>query len=110
MGCSARLSSAEERIRSLTDEVAKKGEDSDLAPRVTALVDMLQGVAPRVMDQEISVQELIEKVGYLEGKVAASADQGNESVTHRIGNLEVIVGRLKMEMEGVEANGNGTWG
>lgn len=105
--CLDRLRSAEERIRSLADEVAKKGEDSDLAPRVTALVDMLSGVAPRVLEQENSVNQLIEKVGYLEGKVTAASDQGKESVIHRIGNLEVIVGRLKMELEGVEANGNG---
>lgn len=106
--CSSRLTNTEEQIKFLGEELNMLRADADLAPRVASVVDMLKNVAPKVMDQEMSVRELSEKMGYLEGKMNTSIEsQGNGSLGNRLGNLEVIVGRLKMEIEGTEAPDSG---
>eukprot|EP00443_Scrippsiella_acuminata_P130702 CAMPEP_0115616104 /NCGR_PEP_ID=MMETSP0272-20121206/22962_1 /TAXON_ID=71861 /ORGANISM="Scrippsiella trochoidea, Strain CCMP3099" /LENGTH=573 /DNA_ID=CAMNT_0003052029 /DNA_START=112 /DNA_END=1830 /DNA_ORIENTATION=- len=103
--CMARLGNSEQRIDYLDNEFQAIRSDAELAPRVAALVESLKQVAPKVMDQEICVRELHEKVGQLEAKsvLALESEKKSDAITDRIGRLEGDVSRLKNEVEGSEA-------
>jgi len=103
--CMVRLGSVEAGLEHLGAEFQGVRSDAELAPRVAALVESLKQVAPKVMDQEICVRELHEKVGSLEAKAALAleSDKKSNAMTTRIGRLEVDVTRLKAEVEGSEA-------
>lgn len=92
--CTARLGAAEEKLESMSLDLQAVRSDEELAPRVAALVEALKQVAPKVMDQEISVRELHEKVAHLETKAALSLEPGKASEA----NLAARLGRLEAEL------------
>mmetsp|Transcript_133145 Transcript_133145/g.425769 ORF Transcript_133145/g.425769 Transcript_133145/m.425769 type:complete len:570 (+) Transcript_133145:245-1954(+) len=102
--CGARLNATDERLDAVTCALQAMRSDGELAPRVAALVESLKQVAPKVMDQEICMRELHEKVGHLEAKAAMAAEPGktSDAMSARIGHLEKEVSRLKSEIEGSE--------
>lgn len=67
--CVSRLDRTEARLGQLATEVGAVGIDTELAPRVGLLVDQLKQVAPKVVDQEMGLRELTERVGRLEVEV-----------------------------------------
>merc|ERR1719253_1737178 len=95
--CSGRIVELEARSDSLTTEVHSMRADVALAPRVAALVEQLKDVAPKVIEQELCVRELLEKVGRLEveERMKVTAEQGKaESAVVRIVRLEAEMDRL----------------
>jgi len=103
----ARICEVEGRVETLEGELQSEQQaargDQELAPRVAALVESLKQVAPKVMDQELCMRELHEKVGHLEARAGLVGDgKAAENMTARLGRLEVEVTRLKTEIEGGE--------
>lgn len=105
--CAERLKAAEERLDVVHNELQGVRSDTELFPRVTVLIESLKQIAPKVMDQEVCVRELHEKVGHLEARSAMMAEPGqpNDALALRVGRLETDMGRLKLEIEGAETNG-----
>jgi predicted nucleic acid-binding Zn-ribbon protein len=123
--CAARCRSTETRLEEVCGELQAIRMDLELAPRVTALVDQLKQVAPKVIDQEQVVQELHEKVGRMEVRMGLGSSRGDldvsgevpqaaagssaaldskaallDSLGVRVDWLEVETRRLKEEIEG----------
>jgi myosin heavy subunit len=61
--CVGRLAEVEAK---LNNELASSRNDAGLGPRVADLVDQLKHVAPKVIEQEQSMRELMEKVAKLD--------------------------------------------
>lgn len=91
----SRLDAAEDKLDQFTADLQAVKSDSEIGPRVAALVDSLKQVAPKVMDQENSVRELHEKVGQLEAKMSMTASP-SQNHSARLGVVEVDVARLKV--------------
>lgn len=94
--CLRRLCDAELRLGDLADDMQSAKADVELGPRVAILVDQLKQVAPKVMDQELCVRDLHEKVGRLEVEKRLGDDRAaSETALARIGKLEGEVDRIK---------------
>jgi len=94
--CLRRVTDAEARIGDLAGEVQAAKADVELGPRVAALVEQLKQVAPKVVDQELSVRDLHEKVGRLEVEKRLGEERtAGEHALARIGKLEAEVERIK---------------
>lgn len=72
----ARLGRAEKRLVELGEGREQEGPDSALGTRVTVLADSLRSMTPKLQDQEMCVQDLIQKVGQLEARVEVAAEHG----------------------------------
>merc|ERR1719247_488738 len=100
--CTSRTSTLEAKLEALCADLQSMRQDVALAPRVAALVDQLKDVAPKVIEQELCVRELLEKVGRLEveDRMKSTVEQGkSESAAARIVRLEAEVERLAVSME-----------
>lgn len=64
--CFTRVVDSEARIEALANALASLRGDVEFAPRLTQLVDQLKDVAPKVIDQELQIQELLKRVSRLE--------------------------------------------
>jgi len=96
-----RVLDVEQRVDRAETSLEESQTDTELAPRVAALVDALQQVAPKVMDQERSVTELHEKVGQLEFKTSMLTDpaKSGDVLSSRINQVEYDLGNLKRSVE-----------
>jgi len=100
--CTSRTETLETKLDMLSSELQSMRADVALAPRVAALVEQLKDVAPKVIEQELCVRELLEKVGRLEveDRMKTTLEQGkSDSSTARIVRLEGAVDRLGVSME-----------
>jgi len=107
-----RLEEAELRL----DQVDANGEaaqqNQDVVPRVMALVDTLKDVAPKVIDNEACLRDVLERVACLEGGARLSgarpeykqqggtAGAAHEDLSARVTRVEADVRRLVAEVEG----------
>jgi len=112
--CANRIAAVEERICAMSSQMTLLQGDSELAPRVAALVEALTQVAPKVMDHEACIQEMHQKVGHMDAKVVMLCDQGktgvNEVVIQRLGMVETEIKRLCAEIDGTDhANGGNNY-
>jgi len=92
-----RIGELEVRSDKMRSEVESMRADVALAPRVAALVEQLKDVAPKVIEQESCVRELLEKVGRLEveDRMKTTMEQGRtESSAARMMRVEADVERL----------------
>jgi len=100
--CVGRIGDLEARSDRLVSEVHSMREDVALAPRVGALVEQLKDVAPKVIEQEMCVRELLEKVGRLEveDRMKTTMEQGKaESSAARLMRVEADVERLVVTVD-----------
>jgi len=100
--CSGRICDLEARSEALNSELQSMRSDVVLAPRVAALVDQLKDVAPKVIEQEMCVRELLEKVGRLEveDRMKNTLEQGkSDSAAARMQRLEADVERLVVTVD-----------
>jgi len=100
--CTGRIDELQARSDQLTSEVESMRSDVALAPRVAALLDQLKDVAPKVIEQESCVRDLLEKVGKLEVEdtMKKTMEQGkSESTSARIQRVEADVERLAVQMD-----------
>merc|ERR1739845_155127 len=80
------------------DLTGRRGSDpSGLGPRVADLVDQLKHVAPKVIEQEQSMREVMEKVAKLDVNHNMSAQRHAEGTASRIERLEAIVDSLQRQ-------------
>eukprot|EP00929_Paragymnodinium_shiwhaense_P057219 TRINITY_DN28632_c0_g1_i3.p1 TRINITY_DN28632_c0_g1~~TRINITY_DN28632_c0_g1_i3.p1 ORF type:complete len:560 (+),score=129.33 TRINITY_DN28632_c0_g1_i3:129-1808(+) len=110
--CLLRVSEVEGKIDGVEHDMQTIKSDLELAPRVIALVQQLEGLAPKVIAQENSLKDLHEKVGRMDvaGKLySGSSMQGSSDVdggrlkgntAERLMRLEEQVHRLVGEIEG----------
>jgi len=100
--CLRRLKDAEVRLDELGSDLQSAKGDVELGPRVAQLVEHLKQVAPKVVDQELSVRDLHEKVGRLEVErkmERTSTDERTATETlARIDKLEAEVQHLRAEV------------
>lgn len=99
--CVTRIIDLEARAESQNAELQAMRTDVALAPRVAALVEQLKDVAPKVIEQEHCVRDLLEKVGSLdvEYKMNKTSEQGKvECTDKRIQRLEADYERLSESM------------
>jgi len=107
--CTNRLFAAEEKLNAMGNQIVLLQGDSELAPRVAMLVEALQQVAPKVMDQEVCMRNFHEKVGHLDAKVVMLCDQGKANANeHRLGMVEMELRRLCAEIDGTEQFSRGS--
>lgn len=99
--CLRRLCDSESRLDAVTADLQAAQTEAELAPRMAALVEQLKHVAPKVMDQELCVRELHEKVGRLEVEVRMEGSSGagrgllGDSALARLAKLEGEISRMK---------------
>lgn len=108
--CINNIAVMDERLHAMSAQMDALRGDAELAPRVGNLVEALQQVAPKVMDQEVCLQELHQKVGHLDAKIIMLCDQNknqvNEPLNLRLGVLESEIKRLCAEIDGTEQPDN----
>jgi len=108
VGVRERLSEQEERLQALSSEMNLLRGDAELIPRVAMLVTTLKQVAPKVMDHELCLRDVLEKVGGLEIQLqmeraidkASDRSQQFDSMVARTSRLEVELARITAEVEG----------
>mmetsp|Transcript_74057 Transcript_74057/g.176339 ORF Transcript_74057/g.176339 Transcript_74057/m.176339 type:complete len:561 (+) Transcript_74057:77-1759(+) len=104
--CVQKVTDLEQKLEVIGGEVVSMRSESELAPRMAALVEQLTEVAPKVLEHEMGIRELSTKVGHMQTEM--KFDRGDksgalaESLKARIGKLEVDVETLK---EAAEDNG-----
>jgi len=103
--CLRRLDGCEARLGHLAGDMQAAKADVELGPRVAVLVEQLKQVAPKVMDQELSVRDLHEKVGRLEAEKVSRCEverrltddrTSHELALAKLGKLEKEVDRISM--------------
>lgn len=112
--CLTKVRSLEAAIADLHKQKHNCDQDSSLASRMTVLLDQLKQVAPKVMEHETSLRELIEKVNRIEVEVrmdramyeAAAVGKKSDVMAARLGRLEVEVERIAGEVEGPAEEGD----
>jgi len=109
MECVNRLAAAEERLKAMSTQIVLLQGDAELGPRVAMLLESLQQVAPKVMDHEVCMRDLHEKVGHLGAKVVMLYDQSKANANeNRLGIVEMELKRLCAEIDGTEQLSRGS--
>lgn len=95
---------SQEQLKECMNEVQSEIEvlraDAELAPRVSTLVSQLKDVAPKVIDQEKCVREVLERLGSLE----VEWNMGKTRDIGVIDSLKTRMHRLEVEVHATQAN------